>query len=366
MSIDSVTEMWSRQTGGVASPDGKQYSASFSSAYQVVHSAGATTAEILSAIPVKLNDGYPGFAGVYCDKIGDRQPSGPILSIVPVSYSGETGANGDSPLNMDPVIRYYSSTSTEPADTDGNGVPYTNVNGELVDGITRDISDMVLTVQRNFAAVSGMVALQYMDSVNSDPFNVFGDVWLPGQVALQEFSIDPVIVQGAIEYFSVSARLSLRQSFNTYPYRAWWARYRNEGLKERVGTRVTFGAPGGEGKTAYGYPIVSGGAVTAIAVTCAGSGYASAPTVTITDATGTGAAATAVLSSGRVSSVTIGTGGSGYKTSLIRAVDSSGEPETQPILLKTNGEREKNASAATWIERPKKTYTLPYSALGLL
>jgi hypothetical protein len=367
MSIDSVTEMWSRQTGGVSSPDGKKYSASFASAYQVVHSAGATTAEIIDAVPVKLNDAYPSFSGVYCDKVGDRQPSGPILSIVPVTYSGEVGPRGEeSPLNLDPEIEYHSATASEPADTDGNGVPYCNVNGELVDGINRDISDMVLTVRRNFAAINATVALQYLNSVNSDVYAVLGDTWQPGQAALQDFKINPVIVQGSVGYFNVSARVIFRLPYNTVNERAWWGRYRNEGLYERVGTRATFGVPGGTGKQAYGYPIVSAGAVSAIAVTCAGSGYASAPTVTITDATGSGATATASISGGRVVSVSIGAGGSGYKTSLLRAVDESGESVTQPVLLKADGTRERNSDAAVWLERPKKTYTLPYSVLGLI
>lgn len=368
MSIDSVTEMWSRQTGGVTSPDGKKYSASFASAYQVTHSAGASTAEILDAVPVKINDAYPSFSGVYCNKVGDRQPSGPILSIVPVSFSGETGSSGSdtSPLSLDPEISYYSATSSEASDTDGNGVPYTNVNGELVDGIPRDISDMVLTVRRNFAAINATVALQYLNSVNSDSYAVLGDIWLPGQAALQDFNINPVIVEGSVGYFNVSARIVFRPPYNTVPERVWWARYRNEGLYERVGTKVTFASPGGSGKTAFGYPIVSGGAVTAIAVTCAGSGYASAPTVTITDATGTGATATATLSSGRVASVSVGAGGSDYKTKLIEAVDGDGAPVKSPILLKADGSREDNANAAVWLERPKKTYTLPYAALGLV
>ncbi len=132
MTIHEVTEMWSRTTGGVASPDGKKFSASFASAYQVLHSADATTPEILNAVPVKLNDQYPNFSGVYCTKVGDRQPDGPILSIVPVSWEGETGGNdGSGPENQPPEIEYYSVGATEESDTDSNGLPYTNVTGDL-------------------------------------------------------------------------------------------------------------------------------------------------------------------------------------------------------------------------------------------
>lgn len=365
MSIDSVTEMWSRQTGGVSSPDGRKYSASFASAYQVVHSADATTVEILDAVPVKLNDAYPGFSGVYCDKVGDRQTSGPILSIVPVTWSGETSSDNGEPEDKEPEIEYYSSTASEAADTDGYGIPFTNGNGELVDGITRDISDMVLVVNRNFIAINATTALQYLDSTNSDVYEVLGDTWLPGQAALQDFKIKPVYSGGNIAYFNVSARINFRQPYNTIPARAWWARYRNEGYYERVGTTATFSAPS-SGETAKGYPIITSGTVAKIVVTDGGSGYTSAPTVTITDATGTGAAATAVLSGDAVASVTVGTPGSGYKSSIVEAVDDNKKPVTKPVLLKADGTRQKDSSLATWIERPKKTYSLPYSALGLI
>jgi hypothetical protein len=252
------------------------------------------------------------------------------------------------------------------ADTDAAGLPHTNVNGELVDGVQRNIIDMTLTVRRNFLAVNGPLALQYLDSTNSDVYTVLSDTWQPGQAALQEYEITPVYAGGIVNYFEVNARISFRLPYNTIPARAWWSRYRNEGFYERVGTVVTFAAPGGSGKTAVGYPVVSGGAVTAIVVTYTGHGYTSAPTVTITDAGGSGASATAVLTGDRVTSVTIGAGGTGYRTRLVRAVDENKEPVTKPVLLKANGTREYNALSAVWIERPAKTYSLPYSALGLL
>lgn len=367
MSISSVTEMWSRQTGGTESPDGKKYSASFASAYQVVHSADATTPEILDSLPVKLNDQYPNYPGVFCTKVGDRQPQGPILSIVPVSYSGEVSGDGSGdPINQPPDIEYYSAGTSEASDTDAAGFPYTNINGELVDGVNREIYDMVLSVRRNYLAINTQLALQYLDSVNSDVYTVFNDAWQPGQASLQEYRVSPVVTGGIVQYFSVSARIMFRLPYQTIASHAWWARYRNEGLYERSGTTIAFAAPGGSGKTAIGYPVVSGGVVTAIVVTYTGHGYGSAPTVTITDPAGVSASATAVLTGDRVTSVTIGAGGTGYRTRLVRAVDDNSEPVTKPVLLKANGTRERNALSAVWIERPKKQYALSYNALGLI
>jgi hypothetical protein len=61
------------------------------------------------------------------------------------------------------------------------------------------------------------------------------------------------------------------------------------------------------------------GTIASIAVTSAGSGYTSAPTVMITDTTGTGASATAILSAtdGTIASISVSSGGSGYTSPAI-------------------------------------------------
>jgi hypothetical protein len=60
---------------------------------------------------------------------------------------------------------------------------------------------------------------------------------------------------------------------------------------------------------------VTSGFVTSISVTDGGAGYTSAPAVTITDSTGSGASATANVSGGMVSSITVNNAGSGYSSS---------------------------------------------------
>ena len=71
---------------------------------------------------------------------------------------------------------------------------------------------------------------------------------------------------------------------------------------DKLPPSVVFSAPGGGGVTATGVGVVSGTKVAAIALQDAGSGYTSAPTVTITDpnvgGTGTGATAKAYLLKG--------------------------------------------------------------------
>lgn len=364
MSIESVTQMWSRQTGNVSTDDNKTFKASFASAYQVVHSAGATRQEILTATGIpQLGDVYPGTSYVYCKQVGDVQPVGPILSIVPVSYSGEIGPNGqdDNPLNKPPDIQWTNAKTSEPIDEDGYGFPICNTNGELVDGISKDISDFVLTVKRNYAAIDIYSINAYLDSVNSDTFAG----WPPGTGTLDAFTADSVL-DDDVGYWTVSAKIIFRVPYRTTPARAWWARYRNEGFYVRYGTRVLFSGGGG-GTGAAGYAVATGGAISEVVVTNRGRGYTSSPSVGFTsDTGGSGASASASVAGGEVTGVTVSAGGTGYKSGIDRAVDKNKEPVTKPVLLKINGEQEPDASNAVWLERPKKAYTLPYSALGLL
>ena len=136
---------------------------------------------------------------------------------------------------------------------------------------------------------------------------------------------------------------------------------------ERVGATVTIADA--ESKKAYAYPVVnSSGVITSIVVSSRGSGYASAPSVTINanGTGGTGASATATVNSnGQVTGIAVGAGGTGYYSKLVHAVDDDKQPVSKPVLLKADGTRETNAENAVWIEEPDRE-PLPYSVLGLV
>ena len=72
---------------------------------------------------------------------------------------------------------------------------------------------------------------------------------------------------------------------------------------------VSFSGGGGSGAAATA--IVTNGRVTGLTITAGGTGYTSVPTIAFADGGGTGAAATAVLTSEVVTSATITSGGSG-------------------------------------------------------
>lgn len=367
MTINYVEEMWSRQTSSHRSADGKTFNVTYASAYQVSHTVDETIDAILTAPTIpRIGQGFGALIYVRCTQVGDVQKLGPGYSIVPVQWAGERSFDTDDPLAKEPDIKYSSVSSEAETDTDGNGQPYTNVNGEPVYGIKRTINDMRLSIKRNYASINSPLALQYLDSVNSDPFVVLGSVWQPGQAAMTRFDITPIKAADNFYYYAVDCEISLRQPYNVLPFQAWWSRYRNEGLYERVGVTVAFSGGGGSG--AYGYAITNNsGAVTAIVVTNRGRNYTSAPSVNITGPVGSsGATATAVLSGDSVGSVTIGSGGTGYRSKLIHTVDNDGKPMSKAVLLSATGAREFNAQNAVWLVRPSKQFRLSYNALGLL
>ena len=75
-----------------------------------------------------------------------------------------------------------------------------------------------------------------------------------------------------------------------------------------------FTTPTSSPGSATGNAAVTSGAITSIAVGQTGYGYASAPSVLITDATGLGATATAAIAGGVVTGFTVTAGGSGYSS----------------------------------------------------
>lgn len=361
MSVTSVLEMWSRRSGAYEAKDSIATKFVATTAYQVVHSADETEDAILldSAIP-RVHDEFPSKAGVYATKVR-REPAGLVMSIVTVEWEGEADStNGGGPLDQPPKWVWSNTITTEPVDTDADGLPLCNSNGELKEGFTKDVSDFTLSVTRNFQSINTYALVQYLDSVNSDPFGSPDSIWPAGTGMLRTFTAEATL-KDASQYCAVNAQIDFRVPYLTVASRAWWYRYRNDGLNVQSGSKVTFSG-GGATQQATGVALVTSGALTGIGLTNRGRGYTSTPTVTVTP--GTGATITPVVTNGIVSSITC-SGGSGYLARLVRATDANKEPESRPVCLKLDGSREYDPNAAVWIERKKKQYSLPYSALGL-
>ena len=98
---------------------------------------------------------------------------------------------------------------------------------------------------------------------------------------------------------------------------------------DQLGFPANVNGEGGGGQTpAAGVAGISGGHVTGINVTAGGSGYVTAPAVTITGGGGSGATATAVIAGGVVTAINVTNGGSGY-TSTPTVNITAGRPTFQ-------------------------------------
>jgi phage tail sheath protein FI len=89
---------------------------------------------------------------------------------------------------------------------------------------------------------------------------------------------------------------------------------------------VTIGAPNDAGGIqATGTAVLSGGGITAVAVSAGGTGYSGTPTVTITAPSGgSGATFTVTTSGGVITAVTVDTPGSGYKGTVTASFTGGG------------------------------------------
>jgi len=89
---------------------------------------------------------------------------------------------------------------------------------------------------------------------------------------------------------------------------------------------ITVGAPDvAGGVQAVLTAVLSGGAITAVAVSSGGSGYSGTPTVVITSAAGgSGATFTVTVTAGAITAVTVVAGGSGYKGTVTAAFVGGG------------------------------------------
>ena len=227
MTIQSITRSWSRSTGQVTTDNGYSFRASFSEGWQVVHTVDTNPTEMIDAVALTVPDTYPG-TFVPRKGFGQVQKIGPIYSIVPVNYEGEIGpaSTADSPLNRIPEPSWEDVSSECAIDEDWDGNAITTANGELIHGLTMEISDQVVTVQRNYALFNPWLVTAYRHAVNSDFFFDYA----PGTARLVGLSATPQLFNAAT-YWQVTARVQFRYPFRTTYEKAWYARTLHQGLK---------------------------------------------------------------------------------------------------------------------------------------
>jgi len=225
--IGEAIAMWSRTNGSINTDDGRKKTVSITEGYTVVTSADATWPEVTGAANLpQTGDFHPQLVWLICKRKNPKRIT-PIYWVIEVTYEGEIGPNGpqDSPLNDPPEIGWSKVDSDEPIDEDVDGNPIATACGEKFDGITMTISDLVLTVKRNYLGIDLNATYQYLHSVNSDTFAGFA----PGTGHMTAFSANHVIAEEIGGYWEVTASVTFRYPWRTTPERAWWKRVKHEG-----------------------------------------------------------------------------------------------------------------------------------------
>lgn len=231
MAVDPlVTQMWSKDAFSVSTDKNFEETAKVQVGYQITVPPDHTKIEVanLEGIP-EIGQSFPDNPHL---RVNSRQFTrlGPIYWMAIVTYEGQYADGGGSALVANPEIRWSNASSVEEVDEDKDGNPIATVNGERLDGATKEISDLVLDVRRNYRDINLPATHAYLESVNSDVFEGFA----PGTGRLRAFDAQQVWRTADEGYWHVSAKIQFRFPYRTIPARAWWPRIRHEGLKIRV------------------------------------------------------------------------------------------------------------------------------------
>ena len=183
-----------------------------------------------SVLVVQVGNAHPDSIYYRCKRRDTRRVS-PILFEVTATYEtpqfdpGTSGTDSPNPLTVPPLITYSTVTTEEPIDIDINGAALATANGESYTGITRAISDLQVTIVRNYAAFTGSAFYLYIDSVNSDSFLGFP----PGTAKVNTIEAREII-QDDWRYWEVSVSIQFRKPYLVAPAEAWYKRVRHEGF----------------------------------------------------------------------------------------------------------------------------------------
>lgn len=172
---------------------------------------------------------FSGTISVYAFKAKATRIS-PVLWHVLISYKGYIPQSSDStnPLAIPAIIDWDDVEVEEEIDEDFDGNPIQTACGEPVTGIKAIFCDQVATIKKNMATYNSYTASVYRRSVNSDIF--LG--WPAGTAKLMKLSGKEV--KGSFNYYEVTGVVQFRIPYRTTPDKAWYARWRHEGLYQKA------------------------------------------------------------------------------------------------------------------------------------
>ena len=178
---------------------------------------------------------------------GDSHPDNPIITCrsvyvtreTPVYYTAKASylsikflaSDRDNivyPWDAAAKVRYRSVTSEAETDEDYDGNVIANPGtDEVIEGVTRRISDVVAVVSRPFIVFSGPTIRTFMDQVNSDSYLSFP----AGEGMVQSITADPAEFE-EFTYYDVTAEILFRTPYRTTSDKAWYHRRALRGFYE--------------------------------------------------------------------------------------------------------------------------------------
>lgn len=231
MSVVNVTQMWSKTGGSLSSEllSSIDQVWALTEGYQVLAAIGDKQDTILAAADLpKIGDQHETVTSALVESV-DAQQVSPIFWIVTVKYRG---LKDDSVV----TVEWTDASTTEPIDRDWFGAAIVTANNEQVEGLSMDVADQVVVINRKFLTINTAGIAQYRRATNSDTF--LG--WPPGTARLVGYSAkNRFVYQGVRELWDVTARIQFREPYaNTTDAQAWYKRWRHEGLLVKVGTTI--------------------------------------------------------------------------------------------------------------------------------
>jgi len=217
MALVNVQEKWSNVNGMIEQLDGIAYNrGSAARAFTVLYDAAPRSYTPVNATGLPaIGDGFPSVSALTCVR-KRAVPVGPLLYEVTCEYAGK-----DSPLSEPAAVSMDEYSTTEPVDKDGDGNILANTVGDLVTGLTREVSDQIYIITRNEGSRPDSTARTYNNYVNNDTWNG----WTANQVRFLPLKAQR-IVEGTTYYWRVTYRFHCRAD-------GWNHRYVNEGKRYR-------------------------------------------------------------------------------------------------------------------------------------
>lgn len=263
--VIDVTETWSEDAGWTHSGEPGSGRSTAKRKFVVTTTTDARPQDVLvdNRIP-QVGAPHPWNTFFRC-RATSAERTGPISFEVTSNYDVGEALDGDvppdqqSPTNQPAVIRISTIKETIAVDEEVPETPGTageliaNTNGEpFPNGVQKLQSDMAIQITKNLAAFDFNNIDNFVDTVNSAAFLGFP----PGRLRIDSIEAESVD-DGDFSYWRATVVIHSRRPVKTTDDKAWYARVRNEGYKEKilVQSGLTFVPKTVQAKDAYGDPV---------------------------------------------------------------------------------------------------------------